>query len=319
MSDKTNPLDSYRDSGLYFSPTRNTLTNLLSKEFSDTAYICKPFISEGLMIFAGRPKIGKTTLLRSLMLRASNGGDFLGKTCEVKSSLFLSLEESERMAKRKFDLVKEGANTDLIDVQFCWPRGSHGIEALRSYLSRYPEIRLVVIDCLTKFRELDSKPKQQFQQDYETVAALHELTKEFSGLALVVLHHTTKANFEDPIDSISGSYGITAAVDSYGVLQSIDGKYRLSLGGRYWDEDTSDFELERKDGDWLIVGEWDTDVADLPLVRGRILTVLKEEGVVTNDGLAKRLGISKQTVSEHIKILRRDGYVSKTSDGLSAL
>lgn len=270
------------------------------------------------MIFAGRPKIGKTTLLRSLMLRASNGGDFFGRKCESICSLFLSLEESERMAKRKFTLVSEEADTDRIDLQFGWPRGMVGIDALREYLSKYPDIRLVVIDCLTKFREPDSRAKQQFQHDYETVTALHELTKEFPCLAIVLLHHTTKADFEDPIDCISGSYGITAAVDSYGVIQLKNGKYRLTLGGRYWDEDVSDFELERRDNSWELVGAWDSDVADQPLVRGQALAILKLEGVVTGDGVAKRLGITKQTASQHLKKLLEEGLVIKTNDGWSA-
>lgn len=315
MSKDKNPLDLIQ----CFSPTRNTLTSLLSKEFPETSYVCKPYFSEGLMIFAGRPKIGKTTLLRSLMLRASNGGNFFGRKCEAISSLFLSLEEPERMAKRKFTLVFEGADTDRIDLQFGWPRGMAGIDALRDYLNKYPDIRLVVIDCLTKFRDSDSKAKQQFQHDYETVTALHELTKEFSGLAIVLLHHTTKADFEDPIDCISGSYGITAAVDSYGVIQLKNGKYRLTIGGRYWDEDVSDFELERRDNSWELVGEWDSDVADQPLVRGQALAILKKEGIVTGDGVAKRLEITKQTASQHLNKLLEEGLVIKTNDGWSAI
>lgn len=309
-----NPLDLMH----VFRPSKSTLTNLLNKKFPDIRYVCNPYVPEGLTILAGRPKIGKTTLARGLMAAASSSDEFLGKKCEVTNSLFLSLEESERLVRRKFSTISN-ANTDRIDLQFSWPRGEEGVNALRDYLFMNPEIKLVVIDSLSKFRSLEGKASQQFLQDYEAVSALQNLAKEFEGLAIVLLHHTTKAFHEDPIDCISGTYGISAAMDSFSVLRMNAGKYQFSCGGRDWDEEISDFELERKDKGWVLLGSWDSEIASQPPARGQVLEILKREGVVTGDGIAKRLSITKQTASQHLNILMHEGLVRKTSDGWSAL
>ena len=69
-------------------------------------------------------------------------------------------------------------------------------------------------------------------------------------------HHTRKAKSDDPIDDISGTYGLTAACDSYTVMRYHDSGAVLHVGGRLWDRDVDKFELRRAKQRWELVGEY---------------------------------------------------------------
>ena len=295
----------------------NRLSDLLHRDFEPLHYLSEPLISEGLTIFAGRPKIGKTTFVRQMLVSVSAGIKFMGYQCTQAHSLFLCLEEGERMAQRKFKKIVGDLNVSLIDIRFEWSRGIDGLLEIRQYLIENPDVRLVVIDSLSRFREVQIRSTNQFQQDYEMVASLHNLTKDFPKLAIVVLHHTTKAKADDPLDCISGTYGITAAVDSYGVLLKSGEKYRLHWGGRNWDLDNTDFELVRHDGKWEMVGDWDNSFNGLTPVQQKVIEILKREGTVSGTGMSRRLEVTKQTALEHLKKLSNMGVIVRRGNDYS--
>lgn len=294
------------------------LADLMEMDLPEPKFVCKPFIAEGLTIFAGRPKIGKTTLIRQLLLAANNGTEFFGENCEKVQALFLSLEEGKALARNKFKAMADPLLARGIRIDFEWHKGDEGVVRLRQYLTENPSVRLVVIDCLSRFRANANKATPQFQQDYNTITDLQNVCKDFPGLAIIVLHHTTKADFDDPIDCISGTYGLTAACDSYGVLLRKGDQFRLHWGGRLWDSDTCDFELVREGGRWQMLGAWDFDGAGLPASQRAVLEILQKEGTVTCGGIATRLAISPAGASDLLKKLQHAGLVRKDRAGFSA-
>lgn len=294
------------------------LAELMDMDLPEPKFVCRPFIAEGLTIFAGRPKIGKTTLVRQLLLAANTGGAFFDNSCDKVQTLFLSLEEGKALARNKFKAMAKPLEAQGIRIEFEWHKGEDGVVRLREYLTKNPKTGLVVIDCLSRFRANASKATPQFQQDYNAITDLQNVCKDFPGLAIVVLHHTTKADFDDPIDCISGTYGLTAACDSYGVLLRKGKQFRLHWGGRLWDSDTCDFELARENGRWKLLGEWDFDGAGLPTAQREALDILLREGTVTPTGIAKRMNVSVPTAHEHLNKLKNAGLVRKSRDGYSA-
>jgi predicted DNA-binding transcriptional regulator len=178
-------------------------------------------------------------------------------------------------------------------------------------LAEHPGIKLIVIDSLSRFRAPATKNTPQFEQDYAVIGNLQNVAKDHPGLCIVVIHHTTKANFDDPLDSISGTYGVTAACDAYGVLQRKGEQYKLHWGGRLWDQDANDFEIARDGGRWVMVGTWDAETSGLTPVRKEIYAALQAEGTITTRGIARRFDIADSTASEHLHSLMNNGLVSK--------
>jgi len=124
-----------------------------------------------------------------------------------------------------------------IRLEFEWPQGAAGVEKLREWLTTRTTTRipLIIIDSLTRFRVPPSERGNAFTEDYNTVKILADLCKEFPGLCIVILHHTTKAVPEDPVASISGTYGLSAAAENYLILLKQGDEFRLHAGGRLWE------------------------------------------------------------------------------------
>ena len=230
---------------------------LLERNIPEPVKLCDPWAVEGTNIIAGRPKLGKTTLERQKLAAAAEGGNFLdSKFANSCKCAFLSLEEGELLCRAKFKLA--GFPDDAlgsIQLFFEWPRGKAGVDLLDRYLSANPDVRLVCIDSLTKFRVIPDVRVPAFMADYEAMGMLHEMSKRHRGCCIDVIHHTRKAKSEDPIDDISGTYGLTAAVDSYMVMRHHADGALMFVGGRLWDRDVGEYKLKRTPGHrWEMIG-----------------------------------------------------------------
>lgn len=291
---------------------------LLALDLPETTYLCRPWIPEGVLILAGRPKIGKTTLLRQIAVGVSSGAALWGATCERADVLFLSLEEGQKLMRRKLLLAGySGEQVRRIRFHWRWRSGAMGTSDIREKLKTCPAIRLVIVDSLTRFRDAPTRDKPQFHQDYEAVRLLADIAKDHPGLTIIVLHHTRKDQGDDAIADISGTFGLSAAADNYMVLRREGGDFVMHCGGRYWDEAQDAFRLRREAGTWALEGAA-TPIALSPMQR-QYLDRLKQEGTITTRGMATRFGVRDSTASAILSELREKGLVERTTDGWSCV
>jgi hypothetical protein len=112
---------------------------------------------------------------------------------------------------------------------------------MEAWLERHPDVRLVVIDTLTRVRQRGQGRGSNYEIDYDSVAPFAELGQA-CGIAIALVHHTRKpkeGEDEDPFDTISGTLGLLGAADTMWVLKrprsSADA--RLHCRGRDLEED----------------------------------------------------------------------------------
>src|SRR5207253_2410981 len=98
-----------------------------------------------------------------------------------------------------------------------------GIVCIEEWLNHHPDARMVVIDTMGRFRSTRSKGGDVFQQDYDFGARLKRLADDHR-IALVILHHLSKRQCEDPFDQVSGTIAVTASADATLLLQRQRGK-----------------------------------------------------------------------------------------------
>jgi hypothetical protein len=143
------------------------------------------------------------------------------------------------------------------------------------------------------------------------MSRLHELTNRRPGLCLDVIHHTRKAKSDDPIDDISGTYGLTAACDSYCVLRHHEDGAVMHVGGRLWDRDESDFRLRRAGRQsWELVGEF----RNLTSEQEATVEHLRRCGGCSGSELAKQLGITRQSAGERLRAVLEKGAATRRGD-----
>jgi len=293
-------------------PIGESALSLTERDIPEPVKLCDPWAVEGVNIIAGRPKLGKTTLERQKLAAAATGTEFFDSKFPVAvKCAFLSLEEGELLCRLKFKMA--GFNDEAltgIQLFFEWPRGDLGVNLLDRYLAANPDVRLVVIDSLTRFRVIPDARVPAFMADYEAVQQLHDMAKKHPGVVIDIVHHTRKAKSDDPIDDVSGTYGLTAAADSITVLRHHADGAVLFVAGRLWARNESQYSLKRGEKQtWMMIGPH----LDLSQEQKDTLELVTAAGSLGISGkeLGDKIGITQQSAWGRLENMMEKGFVTK--------
>src|SRR5262249_43827670 len=118
-----------------------------------------------------------------------------------------------------------------------------GIDDLATWVDAHPQARLIVIDTFHHVRPNSRPGASIYGEDYSALAPLQKFAGE-RQIAIVVVNHTRKAGSEDDaLDEISGSTGLTGAVDNLLLMRRENGVTQLMRRGRDY-EDTTEIALK---------------------------------------------------------------------------
>ena len=253
-----------------------TAAQLLDEVLPPVREIVPGFIAEGLTLIGGKPKLGKSWLLLGTAIAVSMGGVALGIIpVEQGDVLYLALEDNKRrLQKRLAQLLPTGGKPERLHYDLnCRRLDDGGLDDIRSWIGSVPTPRLVIVDVLNKVRPLQKGNEGIYDYDVRSLVGLQELAAEF-GLAIVVVHHTRKAEADDPFDCLSGSTGLTGTADTTLVLARDSQGTTLYGRGRDIEEIESALAFDKTTGQWTLLGE----AADVRRSdeRSAILQVLRE-------------------------------------------
>ena len=225
-----------------------TASQLQHMDFPPIKFVVPGYIVEGLTLLAGKPKFGKSWLVMHAAIAVARGGYTLGEIrCIEGDVLYCALEDNPRRLKRRMrKLLGFSPWPARLKFECTMPRlNAGGVAFVRQWIESQPEPRLVVIDTLAKVRDPRGAQELSYEADYAAVSELKALADE-KGVAIVLVHHVRKMAAEDPLDTVSGTTGLTGAVDSVLVLTR-DG-HGTTLHGRGRDleeiEDAATFDRE---------------------------------------------------------------------------
>jgi hypothetical protein len=306
---------------------------LCTMTFEPMKFIVPKIIPEGLTILAGRPKIGKSWLVLLLGLVLSNGvaafGLDYGTTRPIKGSvLYLGLEDGKRRLQSRMTKligVRPENWPEELYLKTEWRRldqgGLNDIRAWhRSVKDRGGNPILVVIDTLVKVRAPGSSKHTPYQNDHDALAGLQKLAEELS-IAIVLNHHDRKMDADDVFDTVSGTLGLTGAVDTILVLTKKAGVVTLHVRGRDIEEEVSlAMRFNKEDGRWSVVGE--AAEVQRSEVRARVLAALASappEGLKVQAIIAEAGIRSRDAADQLLLRMTRDGDVERPSRGKYSL
>jgi hypothetical protein len=267
--------------------------------------IVPKWLYEGLGLLVANPKVGKSTLILQIAVAVSTGGEIWGESVPRAKVLMIDLETNERRLRRK--LEQAGATSiepGWLSYATAWPRGLLGVDAIANALDSDPQIKLVVIDTLQRFRDVGGGRQNAYAADYEALAPLQQLCKERPGLAIVCVHHKRKSAGDDPIDSINGSAAIAGACDAIWIMSRKGAEYTLHIQGRDWERDEDTFAIERDGGRWRLV-----DGPRFSANDAEVLRHLEIAGGMTAPQLGDALGIHRVSAYERLRRMQERGLV----------
>ena len=189
---------------------------LMNTPLTPIKFVIATLLPQGLSILAGAPKVGKSWLALQICLAVAKGESLWGLPVEQSSALYLCLEDSfSRIQSRLFDIGDDAPGK----VHFAVIADSIGAgleEQIENFLSAYPDTALIVIDTLQKVRSVSND--NAYAADYHDVGLLKAIADQH-GIAVLLIHHLRKQNDDDPMNMVSGTTGITGAVDNSFVLK----------------------------------------------------------------------------------------------------
>jgi hypothetical protein len=293
------------------SPASISAADLQNTAFQEPRWVVPGLIPEGVTLFAGKPKVGKSWMALALAIAVATGGEVLGVKCPQAAVVYAALEDGRNRLRSRMDtLLGEEPWPHKLRFVFELPPLDHGgLDELRA-LCTARECRLVIVDVLARVRSTKKHGESLYDYDYRSLMPLANLAREL-GIAIVVVHHERKLAAIDRLDCVSGTTGLTAAADAIVTLSRDNSRFMLAGRGR----DLEEFEwpLGFEDGRWQL----QSDVHKLNPDQQRVLDVLREaQRPMGPKEVAALLGLKEPTVRQTLRRLFNRGLIENPSYGL---
>jgi len=288
-------------------------------------YAIPEILPEGLGIFAGKTKTGKSWVALGLGVAVASGGRAFGKhAVEQGDVLYLALEDNEESLQERLGLLlQDTPPPKRLTFALAWRRTNEGgLYDIEAWLKANPEARLVMVDVLTKIRPRSKGNNgHQYEEDYEVCDPLKRLADKYN-VAILLLHHLRKLTSEDPLDQILGSVGMSGAPDTAWVFKRARKDPRATLlitGRRIRDEQERALQWDPLAVSWLDLG--DADELSHTREQEEILTYLRESGpgAKRQKQIADALGKTPDAVRKLCQKLKADGKLLQESWGTYGL
>jgi len=210
---------------------------LKDKEFPDIVWAVEHIIPEGLTIFAGDAKIGKSLLALDLCLAVSAGVDAIGQQPSVQGDVvYMSMEDPQRRVKERikkqhdiwpatFHLVTSGITT--LGIEFY--------KTVDEMMLIWPDLRMIVIDTLQFVMPPKKNNVDDYSHYYQHLDPLHKWSLE-NHVAIICITHknkTKQVEGDNPFAGIIGSVAIQGTADAMLMLSKNSLKKQNDNSGEY--------------------------------------------------------------------------------------
>jgi hypothetical protein len=227
---------------------------LMSIPLQPLSFVVDTLLSQGLHILAGSPKVGKSWLALWLSVSVAKGEPVWGMSTRQGTTLYLCLEDSTlRIQNRLFEITEDAPAS----VHFCTESfilGNGLVEQMENFVTEHPDTALIIIDTLQMIR--GTNYDNTYANDYRDLSVLKKLADRH-GIAILLIHHLRKEFADDVFNRISGTTGISGAVDSsFTLIEDKRGSGRAKLHCIGRDIEYREIELERNaENVWELVSD----------------------------------------------------------------
>jgi hypothetical protein len=268
-----------------------------------------------LNMLAGKPKSGKSTLVRQLAGCVVKGTKFLGRATSKGEVLYFASEELGAHLSDHFQRlgIEDGVRTVLRRP------GAGFVARLEATLKLNPEVRLVILDPLVNFL-----PEVDIDSYGEIAPALGDLVEmaETSGIVILAVHHTKKKVTQEAGDATLGSTAVMAAMcSSLFLTGEMGGARKIRSAQRYgtrldfteliFDENSGAFSIGE-----LVKTQREKRTGNiLEAHRSNVLRYINDNAGIDQSRLLDLIGCSKPSLVSILAELSEQGRIIRDGKG----
>ena len=173
-------------------------------------------LPQGIAMISGAPKIGKSWLMLDWCLKIAKGEPVWNFKTNQGTTLYLCLEDNwNRIQNRLLNIVDEVPNNLFFAVSSC--SLADGLaEQMENFVQEHNDTVLIVIDTFQMVRSAERDTN--YANDYQEIVQLKSLADRLK-ITVLLVHHLRKQNDSDPLNKISGTTGISGALDTTLILE----------------------------------------------------------------------------------------------------
>lgn len=238
---------------------------LMGQYFPPVRYVVDGIIPEGFCLLVAPPKFGKSWLVLGLGLAISSGTNALGciPTGKPRPVLYAALEDGPRRLQSRVRTLNPERVDDTLTFITSVSRDDI-FETLQAFMDKWSEHEpVVILDTLGKAMPPAFAGESSYERDYRVGGALKAIADSSPGAAIVVVHHTRKADSTDFLDAVSGTQGLAGSADTIVVLSRERMAKEATLRVTSRDAAEGEYAIEQSGvGAWVLSGGSLQDAAE---------------------------------------------------------
>ena len=200
--------------------TKNMLTvvdgeTLMDMKLPPTKFCVETLLPQGISILGGAPKIGKSWMVLDLCVRIAKGEAIWNLSTQKGTTLYLCLEDSLNRIQQRLCMLTDEVPENAYFATAAGTLADGLCEQIRNFVSEHPDTVLVAVDTFQIVRA--NTTDTSYANDYDDVRKIKQLADELE-ISILLVHHLRKQGDGDPLNKISGTTGISGAMDAIFVL-----------------------------------------------------------------------------------------------------
>lgn len=285
--------------------------------------VIEGILANGLTLFSGRAKIGKSWISLQLALSVSQGRNLWGfPVLRPGRVVYAALEESQARTTKRMRKLQATESVLLQNISMVYrllPLVGGGREQIEELIKQQSP-NLLIIDTWTALVGNGGPSSGNvFRAEYAEMNILHGLAEKYD-LSILVVHHTNKTLGAKGFAAVAGSGAMTAAPDAVWVMEKEDPNIcSVQMEGRDFDDQTLAirFVKDPERFGWELMGTGEE-------VKSRkedneIFTLLRSEGALAPSRVAGLLKMNANRVRAVMFAMYQRGALVKNSGGAFAL
>ena len=188
---------------------------LMDTILAPAKFCVNTLLPQGICILGGAPKIGKSWLVLDLCVRIAKEEPIWNLETHKGTVLYLCLEDTLRRVQERLNCVTDYAPSNLYFATTAHTLANGLCDEIRLFAKEHPDTIFVAIDTFQVVRGYTADTS--YASDYEELRKLKSLADELN-ITILLIHHLRKQGDNDPLNKLSGTTGISGAVDAVFVL-----------------------------------------------------------------------------------------------------